>query len=204
MSHLPRFFVNQAIAGQYHRSAELVRLAVEIGDFSSRFFDQQYAGGDIPFVETEFPENIEASGGHTGEIESRGPVASNAVRAQRKIPVVMNVWTGDALMRGKSSAQQACCEFVDFGDLKRFAVECGALGASGAKQFVVIRIVDDAGDQRVALRQAHRDAEAWIAVSKIGGAVERIDVPAKFRAGVVSGAFFCDDAVIGEVFPEAL
>ena len=100
--------------------------------FPSGFFDQQNAGGDIPFVEPEFPEHIEAACGDACEIERRGAVASDAVRAQREIPVVVNVGAGDPFVRGETGAEQAGGELIYFRDLKRLAVQRGALTARAA------------------------------------------------------------------------
>ncbi len=61
------------------------------------------------------------------------------------------------------------------------AVEGGAFAAGGGKEFVVKRIEARRGEQRIPLGERDRNAEARIAVRKIRGAIERIDVPAKFR-----------------------
>ena len=69
---------------------------------------------------------------------------------------------------------------------------------AAGEEFVVVGIEDHAGDHRVALREPHRNAEARIVVREIRGAVERVDVPAKFGSGVAAGAFFGDDAMLRE------
>ncbi len=55
-------------------------------------------------------------------------------------------------------------------------------------------------------RESERNAETRVAVREIGGAVERIDVPAiafGSVAGFVAGAFFGGDGVIGKKFCDA-
>ena len=76
--------------------------------------------------------------------------------------------------------------------------------SSGGEKFVGDGIEDDAGEDGFAVCKRDRNAEARIAVGEIGGAVERIDVPAKFGVAFVAGAFFGGDGVVGEIFGEPL
>jgi hypothetical protein len=95
----------------------------------------------------------------------------------------MNVGAGLPLVDGKAGAEKAGRERVSFGNSNPFAVERSAFTVGGGKEFFIDGIVDDADENLIALREGDGDAEAGIAVSKICGSVERIDVPAKF--GVV-------------------
>ena len=59
--------------------------AGEIADAASCFDDEQRAGGDIPGIEPDFPESVEAARGDIGEVESAGAGAADAgaLRDQR-------------------------------------------------------------------------------------------------------------------------
>ena len=75
--------------------------------------------------------------------------------------------------------------------------------ARGSVELAVNRIVDDAREERLFVREGNRHAEAWIAVREIGGAVERIDVPAIFGSVLPAGTFLGGDGMFRKVFREA-
>src|SRR5712671_6828721 len=104
--YFPHLFVNGAVGGENHRPAQAVRLTREIADFTTSLFDEERTRRGVPFLQAEFPEAVEAAGGHRSEIEGSGTVASDAMGAQRKIPVVVNVGIRQAFVYRKTSAQQ--------------------------------------------------------------------------------------------------
>src|SRR5256884_4455702 len=67
--HLAHFFVNEAVRCKNDRRAQLVWCSFEVADLAASFFNEQNARGDVPLVEAEFPEAVEAPGGHAGQIE---------------------------------------------------------------------------------------------------------------------------------------
>src|SRR5260370_32755460 len=89
--HLPHFFVNGAVGRENRRPAQPVGLTCEIADPTAGLFDQERAGGGVPFLQAEFPEAVEAARGHASEIERSGPITPHAVGALRKIPAVMHM-----------------------------------------------------------------------------------------------------------------
>src|ERR1700737_3946170 len=101
----------------------MVRLAGKICHIAAGLLTQEYPGGGVPLVEAKFPESFKAAGGHAGEVQRGGAVAAHAVRAQREIPVVVNVGTGYALVRGKARAEQAGGQGLDLRDANGVAVE---------------------------------------------------------------------------------
>src|SRR5262249_15244826 len=84
------------------------------------------------------------------------------------------------------------------------AVESGPFTACGSEKLIVNRIVDDTDDDLVATGEGDGNAEAGVAVCEIGGAVERINVPAVFGVVVFAQAFFGGNSVRWEIFAEAL
>jgi hypothetical protein len=198
--------VNEAVGGEDDGAAEWVRISGKIADFSAGFFDEQDSGGSVPLLETEFPEAVEAAGGDASEVQGGGAIAAHSVRVLREVAVVLKIRAGLAVAHGKAGAEQAGRERGAFGDVDFFAVEGSAVAARGSEKFVVKRIEDRGGEKRIVLGKRNRDAEARISVREIRGAVERIDVPAKFGSGsaLMPGSLFGGDGMIGKIFGKAL
>src|SRR6266704_3312503 len=94
----------------------------------------------------------------------------------------------------------------DFGDVDFFAVERRAFAARGREKLVVERIEDDGGEQRVSLCERDGNAEAGVTVREVRSAVERIDVPAKFRSrsALMARSLFSGNGMVGKVFAQPL
>src|SRR5713226_7044573 len=204
--HGAHLFVDEAVGGENDGAAELVWISGKIAHSAAGFFDQQDAGGGVPLLATTFPETLEAAGGDAGKVQRGGAVAAHSVRGLGEVAVVLKIWAGLAVAHGKAGAEQAGRERRVFGDMDFFAVEGGALAARGGEKFVVKGIEDRGGEKRIALGERNRDAETRISVREIRGAVERIDVPAKFRrrSALMPGSFFGGDGVVGKIFGETL
>ena len=67
---------------------------MHVGDFATGFLDDNDTGGYVPRIQTKLPETVETTHGHVSEIEGRGAIAANAVRAQGKVPVEVEVGIG--------------------------------------------------------------------------------------------------------------
>jgi hypothetical protein len=196
-------FVDKTVGGEDDWSAKLIGISGEIGDLAAGFFDEEDARGGIPLLQVKFPEAIEAAGGDAGKIERRRAVAADAVGALREVTVVLKIGAGFAVAHGEAGAEEARGKRGDFGDADFFAVEGGAFAAGGGKKFAVERIEDHGGEKRVALSERDGNAKTRIAVREVGGAVERIDVPAEFGSSFLAGAFFGGDGMVREIFVEA-
>src|SRR5580698_4218504 len=83
-------------------------------------------------------------------------------------------------------------------------VQVSATSLLGGKEFVASGIVNDAGDALALVLECHGNAEEGKAVGKVGGAVERVDVPAVVAAGVQQAAFLAEDIVRRPVLAQAL
>src|SRR4029077_2512631 len=130
----------------------------------------------------------------------RGTVSSHTVRTHGEIAVVPEVGAGGALVRGEAGTEQACRKRGDFRGGDFVAVEGGPLTASRREKFFVDGVVNHGGEKGVMLRESQGDAEAGIAVSEIGGAIEGIDVPTVAGSGgrLVASAFFGGNGMVGE------
>lgn len=60
-SDATHFFVDKAISGENNGAAKLVGSSFKIADSAACFFDEKDSGGDVPFIESKFPEGIEAA-----------------------------------------------------------------------------------------------------------------------------------------------
>src|SRR5437879_10265966 len=114
--HLAHFFVNEAVRCKNDRRAQLVWCSFEVADLAASFFNEQNARGDVPLVEAEFPEAVEAPGGHAGQIERRRSVAAHAVGSLSELAVILKIRAASAVPHGKAGAEQACREGGDLGD----------------------------------------------------------------------------------------
>src|SRR5260370_2494639 len=199
-------FVDKTVGRENDGITKLVRLSGEIGHFAAGFFDQQNARGSVPFREAEFPEASEAASRGRGEIERGGPITAHTVRALGKVAVVAKIGAGLAIAHRKPGAQQTGRERGIWGNVDFLAVERGAFAARGGEKFVVKRIEDRGGEQRIPLGKSDRDAKAGISMSEVRGAVKRINVPAKFgsRSALMPRALFGSNSVVGKVLSEAL
>lgn len=192
--------MNEAVCGEEDRTTQRIGSVVEIGEFSAGFFDEKDACGGVPALEAKFPEAVEAACGDAGEIECGGAIAADPVGAQREIVVVMNVGARLAFVYGKAGAKKTGGKRGNFGDGDFLVVERGAFAASGSEKLFVDGIVNDTGDDLIAPGESNGDAEARVAVGKICGAVERIDVPAEFGFVIFAEPFFCCDGVGRKIF----
>src|SRR5215468_10103711 len=156
---------------------------MKIADFSARFFDEKNAGRGVPALQAKFPKTVEASRGNAGKIERGGTVAADSVGTQCEIVVVMNVGTSLAFVNGKAGAEETGGKSRNFGDGDFVAVKCCAFAAGGSVELLVNRVVNHTDKNLIVVRKSDRYTEAWVAVSEVRCAVERINVPAKF--GVV-------------------
>ena len=108
------------------------------------------------------------------------------------------------LRLGKPVQGRLSSEPLNAGDANAAVVQVGAAAALGGEQFLPDGVVDDAGDQLAGALQAQRDVEHGEAVGEIGGAVQRVDIPAVLGRAFVPAAFFGHDGVRGEVRPQPL
>ena len=76
--------------------------------------------------------------------------------------------------------------------------------ASAREHLIASGIDDHAADQLAGAFQRQRHVEHRKSVREVGGAVERIDVPAIFGRSCVAAAFLGHDGVRGEVALQAL
>ena len=196
--------MDKAIRRENHRAAELIGYAVKIGDFATRFFNEDDASGNVPAFQAKFPEAVETAGGDAGEVERGRAIAADAVGPEREIVVVVNVGAGFAFVNGKAGAKKAGGKRGNFGNEDFLSVQRGTFAAGSSEEFFVNGIVDDAGDDFVAVSERDGNAETGVPVGEISGSVERVDVPAIFGVVITAEPLFGGDGVRGEIFRKAV
>src|SRR6267154_2703109 len=204
--HGAHLFVDQPVGGKNDRAAKLIRIPGKIAHFAAGFFDQQNAGSSIPFRKAEFPETVKAAGCHRGEIERGGTIAADSVRVLREVAIILKIRAELSVAYRKTSTEQARRKRRIFGNADFLAVEGGAFAACGSKKFVVKRIADCGSEKRISLRESDRNTEARIAMSEIRRAIQRINVPTKFRSrrALMPRSLFGSDSMLGKVFRQPL
>src|SRR5687768_11340777 len=66
------------VANDQRAPGEQVVVALEAGDHAPRLADQDDARGDVPGVDAELPEGVEAAGRDVGEVERARPEPADA------------------------------------------------------------------------------------------------------------------------------
>ena len=196
--------MDEAVGREDNRAAEVIGLSFEVADSAAGLFDEQHASGGVPLVQAEFPKAIKTSGSDAGEIKRGGAIAAHAVRALRELAVILKIRAGLAIPHRKAGAEQAGRERGDFGDADFLAVEGGAFAARGGEEFFEKGVEDDRSKKRVSLGKSNGNAETGVAVGEIGGAVERINMPAKLRSrsAFMTRSFFRGNGVVREILGE--
>src|SRR6516225_7012130 len=89
--------------------------------------------------------------------------------------------------------------------MNRHAVQAGTTTTFCGKHLVARGIVQYASFELVVLsRKCNRNAKDGIAVSEVGGAIQRIDQPTILCSRVGTRAFFSYDAVLGPALAQPL
>ena len=143
--------------------------AVEVGDDAARFFDQQRAGGDVPWREAELEEAVEDAGGGVGEVESGGAAAADAPRLEEDVAEDVEVGVERAVRpERKAGGEERAVEPGPVVQVERRAVALRAAAARGGEEIVAQRIEHHRGDRsarargrRSRRRRSARRAGSW-------------------------------------------
>src|SRR5439155_7862644 len=103
--------------------------------------------------------------------------STQSVRLQRELVIEVNVGVKVPLLARKACPEQALAKGIDLRDVNELPVQCGAAAAFGGKKLVAGWIEDHARNDFVVTSQSDRHTENGEAMSEVGGAVERIDIP---------------------------
>src|SRR5712692_3482163 len=204
--HPHQLAVQGLVAGDNVAGQEWGLAALEVGDEAAGFTHQDETRRDVPGRKVALPVGIEAPGRQPGKVERGGPEPAQAgdlllhggdlLAGEREIAAAeMRQPAGDDRVREPLARRHPQPPIV----------EEGALAALGGEQFLVRRIVDQAGHDGALALERDRDREVRDPVQEVGGAVERIDDPAVRLVGAfVGAAFLAEKAVAGARVRELL
>ena len=173
-------------------------------DGAARFANQQHSRGHVPGIQAELPEQIQPPAGDISEIDRRRAGAPHAVRKHGELIVEMHVYVLMPLARREARGRQRIFDPRRAGDMNARAVQERAGARFRAEHFIAGGIDDHAADQFARALQRESDVEHRESVSEVGGAVQRIDIPAILGGSRVPAAFLGDDRVRGKVALQAL
>src|SRR6266851_767743 len=167
---------------------DVARVAAKIPDQAPGLLHEQGACRHVPGRKAHFPESVEPSRGHVGDVERRGARAAQAGGANRELAEHGEILI-EALeiAKGETGADQRLAELHALGDTDAPLVQVGAAAASRGEQLVIRGIVDHAVRQDAFVLEADRDRVLGEAVNEIGGAVERVDDPGVLGIARVPG-----------------
>src|ERR1035437_2363869 len=118
-----------------------------------------------------------------------------------------------ALAAGKAGGKQRLSQMWNARHLLRLAIQIGAFSAFGSIELIPHGIIDHSRYQRSvlirqhprsALFEAHRNAELRKPVREVGGAVQRVHVPAELPLHAIPCAFFAVNSMLGKRLAEPL
>ena len=118
--------------------------AGEIAHQTARFANQQFTCGEIPRLQANLKETINATGGNIGQIQ-RGRTGAAEVRAFGKQFANDVDIGGCVLLRLEREAgrQNGAIQIASGAAAQAVTVELCALATSGSEEFVTHRIVND-------------------------------------------------------------
>src|SRR5439155_6399389 len=106
------------------------------------FGDQQNAGGHIPWLQTEFPEQIQAAARNKSQVERGGTRAPHSMRGHGELVIEMDVDVMAPLAAGKSRGPQAVGKTAGARDVNAAMIEIRPAAALGGEHLLVDRVVD--------------------------------------------------------------
>src|SRR5579862_1061496 len=184
--------------------AQIERRSVHVRDGAAGLANQQNSRSHVPRIEAEFPKKIEAATGDICEIDCGSSRAAHTMRKHRELIVEMHVHVLMPLAGGEAGGGERILDPFRAGDVNAAVIKKRTRARFGAEYFVACRIDNYAADQLTRALQCECHVEHRKSVREVGGAVERIDVPAIFGRSRVPAALLRDDGVRGEVALQTL
>ena len=191
--------MDSAVGGDGLLARQPVWASSAIRDAASGLLDDQPTRGQVPGVELPLPEPVEAAAGHVAQVERRGAGATHPLclpyRFAPEGEVEVRVLP---LVVRKAGSEERTVELVHRGELDRGAIQARAGAAERREELLADGIVNQPEEELVVAGERDRDREVRVAVGEVGGAIERVDVPAMAVATGAAGGLLGMDAVLRE------
>ena len=179
---------------------------VEARDTPARLLHQQQPRGDVPGLQPSLPITIEPAGGDIGQVQGRGPEASDPGDALADLmQVLQELGVPRPAREGNAGSEDAVLQPLASGHPQApLGPQPGALAPLGPEHLLGDRVVGHRGHHltlagdRIAPLQGDVDRELRDAVQEVGRAVQRVDDPAML--GVLAlqlAAFLHQEAPVG-------
>src|ERR1017187_7486236 len=188
--------VQVAVIRQQMWRVEIVRPSAHIGYQAARFGDQQPARRHVPGLQSEFPKPVQATAGHPRQIDGGRACAAHAMRGHGKLMVEVHVHAQVAPTGGEAGAQQTAIEAADCRNADAAIVKPSTRTALRGEHLLPDRIEYHSNHHLASPLQRQRYIEDGKGMREVGGAVQRVHVPAVFRRAGMAAAFLGHDAVL--------
>src|SRR6478735_6788462 len=124
--------------------------------------------------------------------------------AQRDLVIEVDVRVLMPFVAGESGCHQALFQLGYRRYMDRTAIQKRATSLFRREHFVAARVKDHAGDSLALAFQRNRNTKDGIAMGKVRGAIERVNIPAKVAAGFAPAALFANQVMIGPLLAYAV
>lgn len=169
----------------------------EVGDDGTGLFGQQLTGSGVPGLEADFPETVDATGSHIGQIQRGGAgttdVGTLDEHALEHLQVRLDVVL---LLERETGGQDGTGQLFGLADTDAVAVQLGAAATGGSEQLVTDRIVDHGLFGLALDAQGDGDGKVRNAFDQVGRAIQWVNDPLVVRIGTGNlTRLFSHDAV---------
>ena len=175
-------------------------------DDAARLFHNHPAGREVPGIEEELPEGLEASFGQIAEVERSGATPSSPSSCFQN-PHQLAGMLGEEgfILEWEACPYQGALHTCDVGRLDGASILPSALTSRGPPPFTCGRARNSSYSWDPVDGQRHGRGVHRVAVEEVGRAVQGVHDPGGPLRSVSRGAlvvFFCDDLVIGVPPPD--
>src|SRR5262249_13632694 len=155
--------VQLRVGGKRAAAGEHVVTAIDLADIAPGFAHEDDAGGDVPGRQVVLPEAFVAARGDIGEVEGGAAEAADAgdgrerridLRDKNRALAIV-----DAAARRDPRRKEGLVELAPRRYAQAPVVQIGPDALFGPEQFVLDRIIDDAGNDIALALEPDRDGE---------------------------------------------
>src|SRR5471032_126967 len=159
----------------------MVVAANEVSHHAARFTNQQFATGEIPRLQADFEETVNAASGHVSQIQrsrtGTTEICTFVKQLAQHIDVAVSVLLG---FEREAGSQNSAIEIFCIGTAQAITVELCALTARGGEQFVTHWVVNYRDFSAAFNAHGDRNSKVRETFYEVGGAIQWVDNPLYF------------------------